>query len=360
MLWDMEAYEDPKTTLEEYESKILNMLRSADVSVLVGLTRMYGVQGRGWEKDIIGEDGLQLGPVELPETPELPEVVRPTALHNAVLRSDINAVRVCAGDVNSMDISRWTPLHYAVARGGSLILVKSLLDRWADVSARDLMDWTPLHYASGRGVSDVVRLLVAAGANVNAQGRDGLTPLHCAAMAGCDVEPLLHAGADISAQDVSGRTPVPWVAQKGDSMGANHMILDAEEGLLDLRNKDGKTAMHLAAEGGHSAILDYLLRTGASKHVKDKLGRTPLHQAAAGGHATATDLLISRGADVNAKDLNARTPLHHAVGKEVAELLSHRRKIPCTRTDHNQSDYLEPWRNKVEVFQRSQMKVSRA
>jgi ankyrin repeat protein len=42
-------------------------------------------------------------------------------------------------------------------------------------------------------------------------------------------------------------------------------------------------------------------------------GRTPLHLAAQGGHAAAIELLVARGADVNAPDEAGQTPLHHMV-----------------------------------------------
>jgi ankyrin repeat protein len=71
-------------------------------------------------------------------------------------------------------------------------------------------DWrTPLHGAAIEGHVDVCKLLLAAGANVNTQGRVNsceveCTPLHTAAKYGhvevCEL--LLAAGADVNTQDI--------------------------------------------------------------------------------------------------------------------------------------------------------------
>ena len=46
------------------------------------------------------------------------------------------------------------------------------------------LDWTPLHEACNRGHYKIVRVLLKAGADVNAKGLEGDTPLHDAASNG--------------------------------------------------------------------------------------------------------------------------------------------------------------------------------
>jgi ankyrin repeat protein len=67
-----------------------------------------------------------------------------------------------------------------------------------------------LHSAAYEGHNDVVELLLAKGANVNAKINDGFTPLYEAASNGQkDVTELLLAkGADVNAKDNDGKTPL--------------------------------------------------------------------------------------------------------------------------------------------------------
>ena len=71
-------------------------------------------------------------------------------------------------------------LHDA-ARDGELAKVQALLKDNPDlVFSKDAFGWTPLHYAVVSGQKDVAELLLAHGAEVNAEDNDGFTPLHVA------------------------------------------------------------------------------------------------------------------------------------------------------------------------------------
>jgi ankyrin repeat protein len=55
-------------------------------------------------------------------------------------------------------------------------IVELLIAEGADVNARDNYKWTPLNYAAHGGHKEIVELLIAAGADVNARDKDGKTP----------------------------------------------------------------------------------------------------------------------------------------------------------------------------------------
>jgi ankyrin repeat protein len=93
----------------------------------------------------------------------------------------------------------WTPLH-AAAFGGNTLAARLLLDAGADVDARARNRFanTPLQVALLTRSREVARLLLSRGAAVNATQNEGVTALHEAAQSG-DVEmirALLAAGAD--------------------------------------------------------------------------------------------------------------------------------------------------------------------
>jgi ankyrin repeat protein len=89
------------------------------------------------------------------------------------------------------------------------------------------------------------------------------------------------------------------------------------------------TALHLAAAGYRTAIVDLLLENGADPNSrKNKRKSGPLHYAADGlitgscwnetGQVATLRTLISSGAEINAPDQNGAAPLHRAVRNRCA------------------------------------------
>lgn len=80
--------------------------------------------------------------------------------------------------------------------------------------------------------------------------------------------------------------------------------------------KFGPSLLHLAAQSGNPALVQYLLNQGLSVNDRDNYGQTPLHYAVninfRFGEATVR-LLLEHGADVEARDGQGRTPLFSTV-----------------------------------------------
>jgi ankyrin repeat protein len=193
---------------------------------------------------------------------------------------------------NEPDDNRQTPLHRA-AWGGSLETVIVLRDRGSKADAIDKAGNMALHIAADMGFEKVAKCLCEI-AGVQAEGRNGLTPLHYAALSGqyAVAELLVKQGATIDAKD----------------------------------HKFGWTPLHCAAENGQTSVIQLLLENGAKvEETDDKVGWTPLHFAAMNGHKAAVEMLIGGEADMNKKDKNRWTPLHFAAinghGPVVKELL---------------------------------------
>lgn len=100
------------------------------------------------------------------------------------------------------------------SKQGDLATVQSLLAEDSTiVNTRDADGSTPLHYAVWKGHGELVALLLANGADVNAHNTNdhwGTTPLHAAAHSnrGPIIRLLVEHGAEISATDGNGKTPL--------------------------------------------------------------------------------------------------------------------------------------------------------
>ncbi len=77
---------------------------------------------------------------------------------------------------------RWSEL----VRKGRAEIAKLLLAHGADVNAQTVFAWTPLHYAASQAHADVAKVLLANGALVGAKDRQGRTPISLAEAAGHD------------------------------------------------------------------------------------------------------------------------------------------------------------------------------
>ena len=203
---------------------------------------------------------------------------------------------------------------HAAARAGELAMAKLLLGHKAIIDLRDLQGAHPLFLAAEAKRRDMVTFLLAEGAPVNQPGRSDATALSAAAFAGSKsiVEQLLAAGADAKLADKTGKTPVLYAAARGfqpiaelllaqgidinaryahnltllmwssghandvpEEEGRALVALVADKGAhLDDTDDRGYTALMIAAELGHVAVISELLKRGAAKDVKAKDGKT--------------------------------------------------------------------------------------
>lgn len=139
-----------------------------------------------------------------------------TALMQAVKSNNAAQVKKLIDqgvDVSELDASQDAPLIMAAYKGYSEI-VRLLLEAGADVTAVDPgMKATALHAASYAGHADAARLLIAHHIDINKQGPyNGYTALHDAIWQNnvetADV--LIAAGADLSLKSHEGQTPLEF------------------------------------------------------------------------------------------------------------------------------------------------------
>lgn len=104
-------------------------------------------------------------------------------------------------------------LRWAI-EDGNLEKAIDALDRGADVNskAQSLIyaERTSLHEAAAHNRTEIMKLLIERGADVDAQDENGATPLHLAATRQSHdaINILLDAGASIDPRNIAGRTPL--------------------------------------------------------------------------------------------------------------------------------------------------------
>jgi hypothetical protein len=106
------------------------------------------------------------------------------------------------------------------ARNGNVVGVIASLNQGADVNLQSESNgYTPLTWASSRGHTEVVRLLLEAGADVNVAANDGQTALMRAADYGHaeTLRLLIDSGADVNAKSNNGITALRFATLKGHS-----------------------------------------------------------------------------------------------------------------------------------------------
>lgn len=269
-----------------------------------------------------------------------------TPLHVASLSGVPEVVRILiegGAEVNAQDETHLTPLHMA-SLFGDLETVQLLIKHGADVTGHDWNHKTPLHFASSlvstvtasflfvlsivlngqyrdsnrppdlkvdpnAARADIVRILIKHGADVIAQDKTHLTPMHIAS-SHCFaeiVQLLIEHGADVNAQNESHMTPLHMVSS----------WVRANAGIY-LRTDSGKQE-YTASQGSFSEqsiakakTVRLLLEHGADVNTHDDAYSTPLHLAASRGSAETVQILLEHGANVAAQDGRYMTPLHLA------------------------------------------------
>lgn len=223
-------------------------------------------------------------------------------LRLAAARGDERMARTAlalGSPVDSKGIERMTPLYLA-ARSGHLPVVKMLLARRANPSSQNRdTGFTPLHVAGEYGHVAIVRVLLDAGVQPNVRNYRQQTPLWQVSWQkrSTDVEVariLIDAGATIDAPDKDGWTPLHIAVRHGNLPILTHLASRGAD--LDRRINACCTPIMVAMANGRADSLRVLAEAGADLNAIDADGRTPLVDAVARGRQVIVEALLAAGA----------------------------------------------------------------
>lgn len=194
-------------------------------------------------------------------------------------------------DPSSADENGTTCLHNSVMIE-SVENTRLLLEAGAQLEARNHRDETPLLTAVGHITSnsrDIMKLLLEHGANADARFTTGESCIHKAVAQGdlLKLRILLERGANVEARDSKGDSVLHYAAarsmdENGDiliSLLAKHNEQGTLHNALEARNNNGCTALPVAASTANNTTVEILVRSGACLDAKDEDGDTPLHAA---------------------------------------------------------------------------------
>lgn len=203
----------------------------------------------------------------------------------------IETLLKAGADPNAAPLTGETPLMTA-ARVGNVKAVKLLLAHRADVNAKEISHGqTALMWAVARQHSEVVQVLIEAGADLHARSQvwRQLMLLCC--------QTFIYDQGDPVEVEQGGFTPLVFAARVGDRESAR-LLLAAGANVNDT-TPVGSTALVVAAHSGHGALSEFLLDNGADPNAAGA-GYTALHAAVLRGDLDLVKALLAHGADPNA------------------------------------------------------------
>jgi ankyrin repeat protein len=167
------------------------------------------------------------------------------------------------------------------------------------------------------GTPDDIQAAISNGADVNAQGKDGRTPLMGAAAYNQNPEVitiLLKADAGIEARDSAyGGTALMWAAANNENPEVIAALLKAGADIKAEGNGGWTPLMWAAAYNQNPEVITTLLEAGADPKAQDNKGTTALIYAATQNtNPEVIMVLLNAGADAQAKDKGGRTAFDYA------------------------------------------------
>lgn len=244
------------------------------------------------------------------------------------------------------------------ARRSATAEVARLLSAKVDVDAARSDGVTALHWAARLDSLEVVKLLLAAGAQQRPDLR-GVTPLHlaCARADVAMIEQLLDHGASANAGNPGGETALMTAARTG-SVDAVRLLLDRGAAIDWQDAVRGHTALMYAVEENQIDVVKLLLERKAKLDIQSDMtapqnvscsprgdsidigahgdgfyrtmavatptgALTALHIAARDGRTELVQLLVAAGADVNLVAANGTPPLTTAISNNHMALALH-------------------------------------
>ncbi|TFK03766.1 GRAM domain-containing protein 1B [Platysternon megacephalum] len=189
--------------------------------------------------------------------------------------------------------------------GGGGHPLSSLLSIWRgpNVNCVDSTGYTPLHHAALNGHKDVVEVLLRNDALTNVADCKGCYPLHLAAWKGDAeiVKLLIHQGPSHTKVNEQNTLEIKELKKYGPF-----------DPYINAKNNDNETALHCAAQYGHTEVVKVLLEELTDPTMRNNKFETPLDLAALYGRLEVVKMLLNAHPNLLSCNTKKHTPLHLA------------------------------------------------
>jgi quinoprotein dehydrogenase-associated probable ABC transporter substrate-binding protein len=246
-------------------------------------------------------------------------------LDDAVIANDTGRVRLLVArgaDVNKSNSQGYTPLTSA-ARQRYTGMIGVLLDLKADVNARDANGMTPLLEAAMRDDVPSIKLLLERGANKEQTGPGGNTPLVFAIedQRYEAAKVLITDGAKVDVRAGAQQLTPLMIAAAETSPAEGAVFLPSSTRPIDIaqalikrgadvnaKDKDGMTALMVAASHNNAPMIGLLMQSGANAAVRNNRGQTAVDIANLNGNLEAKQAISVLGNAMSGAAGGSSTP----------------------------------------------------
>ncbi len=198
---------------------------------------------------------------------------------------------------NDKDCQGATPLHIAACHG-HYSFIKWLMSQRPSlhINIRSENQSTPLHSGAVCKINEDIKPLIDMGASIYDTDQYGMTPLHYSVLNAFANDATVFGTSRFDERYGSSLTTI-WSLEGDFTIASDSHILrrtvplnvqclklleiieSTDYSYIDKVDKNGRTALHLAAQNGEECCVIYLLQKGASADLSDNEGKTPIDVA---------------------------------------------------------------------------------
>lgn len=218
-----------------------------------------------------------------------------TVLHLAIATKQMFSVQWLLEAYHGSDTPTPNPKPWRLSRSPSSLSLRSpkILRETSDKEG-----FRPMHVAASQNLTELLEVLIADSAVIEARNNWGGTPLHAAIFTDSldTARVLISRSAEVDVVDVNGMSPLHWAAKLGCTE-ALHLLIKA--GSKSSYSGNGDLPIHVAIRQGQLTAVQDLMFHGTDVEAKTSKGDTLLLVAIISNQIKIAEYLLQQSANAN-------------------------------------------------------------